>query len=93
MGRVAVIRDMATVTYARPTDECSYLTFHSFEAMIYYLYTGEVIFAPFSSDPRHELPAGARSGNWNAAKPSSPSAKSIYRLADKVTRLTCVWLH
>ncbi|KAF9779806.1 hypothetical protein BJ322DRAFT_343003 [Thelephora terrestris] len=68
MGRVAIIRDMAAVT---------------FEAMMYYLYTGEVIFAPFSSDPRHELHAGARSGDWNAAKPPSPSAKSIYRLADK----------
>ena len=67
------------------------MTRYSFEAMIYYLYTGGVIFSPFSSDPRHELSEGARSGDWNAAKPPSPSAKSMYRLADKVMCLAPVW--
>ena len=67
------------------------VTRHSFEAMIYYLYTGEVNFAPFSSDPRPESTVEARAGNWNMAMTPSPSAKSIYRLADKVPCLTRVW--
>ena len=59
--------------------------------MVYYLYTGEVNFAPFSSDPRPESTVEARAGNWNMAMTPSPSAKSIYRLADKVARFTRVW--
>lgn len=59
--------------------------------MLYFLYTGEIEFAPFSSDPRHELPARARAGDWNAWKLPSPSAKSIYRLADKVTGPARIW--
>ena len=58
--------------------------------MIHYLYTGEVTFAPFYSDPCHEIPAEARTGGRNAEKPPSPSAKSVYRLADKVTSFTHV---
>ena len=71
-------------------DARTWLTCPSFEAMIHYLYTGEVTFAPFYSDPRHEIPAEARRGGWNAEKPPSPSAKSVYRLADKVTGFTHV---
>ncbi|KAF9650003.1 hypothetical protein BDM02DRAFT_1689338 [Thelephora ganbajun] len=67
-GKVAIIRDVAAVT---------------FEAMLYFLYTGDIKFAPLSSDPRHELPAQARAGDWSAGKLPLPSAKSIYRLADK----------
>ncbi|KAF9650016.1 hypothetical protein BDM02DRAFT_1689999 [Thelephora ganbajun] len=73
---IAIIRDVAAVT---------------FEAVLYFLYTGDIKFAPLSSDPRHELPAKARTGDWSAGKPPLPSAKSIYRLADKVTSLACVW--
>ena len=58
---------------------------HSFEALLYFLYTDEIKFAPFSSDPRNELPPQARPGDWSTGKLPSPSAKSIYRLADKVT--------
>ena len=58
--------------------------------MLCFLYTGEIDFAPFSSDPRRELPAEARIGDWNAARLPSPSAKSIYRLADKVISLARV---
>jgi len=57
--------------------------------MLYFLYTGQIEFAPFSS--RQELPAQARIGDWSTGKPPSPSAKSVYRLADKVTSLPCVW--
>lgn len=55
--------------------------------MLYFLYTGEIKFAPFGSDPDHELPVQARIGDWSTGKPPSPSAKSIYRLADKVMNL------
>ena len=51
---------------------------HSFEALLFFLYTDDIRFAPFSSATRHE-PVHAR------AKLPSPSAKSIYRLANKVT--------
>ena len=53
-------------------------------AMIYFLYTGEVTFAPFVSYPFHRLPSKERTRGWNAAGPLPPSAKSVYRLADKV---------
>ena len=90
MGKVAIIRDIAAVTYAylRGTALYAQLTCTSFEAMIYFLYTDKITFAPLSSDQCDNLPAEERAGDWNAAKLPSPSAKSIYRLADKVTGLT-----
>jgi len=93
MGKVAVIRDMAAVTYVKPPliDSHTLLACCSLEAMLYFLYTGEIDFSPFSSDPRHGLPAEARIGDWNTEKLPTPSAKSIYRLADKVTSLARVW--
>jgi hypothetical protein len=94
-GKVAIIRDMGAVTCVQhspsPTDSHILLAGRSFEAMLYFLYTGEIKFAPFSSGHRHELPAQARTGDWSTGKLPSPSAKSIYRLADKVIGLTCVW--
>ena len=65
--------------------------YFSFEAMLYFLYTGEIKFAPFRSYPGHQLPARERTGDWNAERLPSPSAKSIYRLADMVSSLSCVW--
>ena len=87
MGKVAVIRDMAAVTYAVPPSNNlhAWLTYYSFEAMVYFLYTGEITFAPLGSDPRHELPVEERTGDWSIGRVPSPSAKSMYRLADKVT--------
>jgi len=76
-----------------PTDPRTLQADRRFEAMLYFLYTGEIEFAPFSSDPRHELPAQARIGDWSTGKLPSPSAKSVYRLADKVTSLACGWFH
>ena len=55
--------------------------------MLYFLYTGEIKFAPISSDSRPELLAQARTGDWTTERLPSPSAKSIYRLADKVIGL------
>jgi hypothetical protein len=92
-GKVAIIRDMAAVTYVRqvvshsPCLTCCC----SFKAMLYFLYAGEIKFAPFRSYPGLQLPAQERTGDWNAAKHPSPSAKSIYRLADMVTSLAHVW--
>jgi hypothetical protein len=58
--------------------------------MLYFLYTGEITFAPFSSDPRQKLSAQTRTGDWRTRRPPSPSAKSVYRLADKVTGIPYV---
>ena len=58
--------------------------------MVYFLYTGKIAFAPFSSDPRHTTSAVTRKGDWNMARIPCPSAKSAYRLADKVTDFTYV---
>ena len=57
--------------------------------MIHFLYTGKITFSPFSSDPRHALPAEARTGDWVTGRLPSPSAKSIYLLADKAIDLPC----
>jgi hypothetical protein len=53
---------------------------------LYFLYTGEINFAPLSSDPCYS-PAQIRAGDWSKERLPSPSAKSIYRLADKVIDL------
>jgi len=95
MGKVAIIRDMGAVTCVlrfSTTDSPILLFGCRFEALLYFLYTGEINFARLSSDPCHNLTAQARTGDWSIGKLPSPSAKSIYRLADKVTSPTsCVW--
>jgi len=88
MGKVAIIRDMGAVTcvmYNHHNDSPTLPAGRRFEAMLYFLYTGEINFAPFSPDPHRDLPAQARTGDWSMGKLPSPSAKSVYRLADKVT--------
>lgn len=86
LGKVAIIRDMAAVTYVKPAVHRSpRLTYCSLEAMIYFLYTSKITFAPLSSDIRYEVLPEDRVGDWNLAKTPCPSAKSIYRLADKVS--------
>ena len=59
--------------------------------MLYFSYTGEINFAPFRSNPRRQLPVQERTRDWNTERLPSPSAKSIYRLADMVTSLLFVW--
>ena len=66
---------------------CSSLANCSFEAFLYFLYSDDINFAPLSSDPRKNLAAQARVGDWSTGRLPSPSAKSIYRLADKVTNI------
>ena len=91
MGKVAIIRDIGAVTYvwhgSAHTCPCLSLVNHSLEAFLYFLYTGEINFAPLSSDLRGEQPAQTRAGDWSTGRIPSSSAKSIYRLADKVTGL------
>ena len=81
MGKVAIIRDMGAVTYVLydPTPSGSLSSFidHSFEALLYFLYTGEINFAPLSSDSRYELPARTRAGDWSTGRLPSLSSKAI----------------
>ena len=69
---------------------CTSLANCSFQAFLYFLYSGDIHFALLSSDPRQNLPAQARVGDWITGKLPSPSAKSIYRLADKVTNIVLI---
>lgn len=76
LGRTIVIKDTAFVTYIPSLiNYYSLLTSHRFHAFIVYLYTREIKFGT----PNR---ASARSG-YSPGMPL-PSAKSIYRLADKV---------
>lgn len=76
LGKTIVIKDTAFVTYIPSlVNYYSLLTSHRFHAVIVYLYTREIKFGT----PNR---AGARSG-YSPGVPL-PSAKSIYRLADKV---------
>jgi len=52
---------------------------------LYYLYTGEIYFAPFGSEANRSYRASEKP-NWEIdKKPPRVSPKAIYRLADKVT--------
>ena len=90
MGKVIVIQDVAALTCVQndlTRQSCNLPVDYSFEALLYFSYTGEIEFASPSSDLRHELPAQTRGGDWRTGKLPSPSAKSVYRLADKVAIL------
>ena len=50
---------------------------------MYYLYTGEVSFAPFGSEANRVYRASERP-SWELGNPPKVSPKSIYRVADKV---------
>ncbi|EIN11190.1 hypothetical protein PUNSTDRAFT_131368 [Punctularia strigosozonata HHB-11173 SS5] len=63
MGRVVFIKDIAFITW---------------QAYLFYIYTGKITFAPLTSEPRErklEHP-------YDEPEPSSP--KSMYRLAEKI---------
>lgn len=55
---------------------------HSFQALLYYLYTNEIEFAQWGSAERRK--ARAREETTEPFELPKPSPKSIYRLADKV---------
>jgi len=85
VGKVVVIEDVAFVTYvgllspyARTKINCN-----RFQAMLRYLYTDEIEFAPWGSTERRKARALEKtSESYGILK---PSPKSVYRLADKVT--------
>jgi len=59
------------------------LACNRFQAMLRYLYTDEIEFAPWGSAERRAVRALEKiSGSYGIPK---PSPKSVYRLADKVT--------
>jgi len=83
-GQIVIIEDVAFVTSVGflPVDAYTEIMCNRFQALLRYLYTGEIEFAPWGSTERR----GARSlekisESYGMPK---PSPKSIYRLADKV---------
>ena len=64
-------------------DACVEVMCNRFQALLRYLYTNEIEFAPWGSTERRKARALEKiSESYGIPKPSS---KSIYRLADKVT--------
>jgi len=85
VGKVVVIEDVAFVTYVPSSSsrECTKITCNRFQAMLRYLYTDEIEFAPWGSVERRKARALEKiSESYGIPK---PSPKSVYRLADKVT--------
>jgi hypothetical protein len=56
-----------------------------FEALLFYLHTGEIKFAPFGSRKKQSLASDKTTVEDEIAPEASP--KSIYRLADKARDL------
>ena len=84
VGKVVVIEDVAFVTYVPfpSSHECTKVTCNRFQAMLRYLYTDGIEFAPWGSVERRKARALEKiSESYGISK---PSPKSVYRLADKV---------
>ena len=85
VGKVVVIEGVAFVTYVglpSPYTRTK-ITCNRFQAMLRYLYTDEIEFAPWGSTERRKSRALEKiSESYGIPK---PSPKSVYRLADKVT--------
>jgi len=85
IGKVVIIEDVAFVTSVcfLPFDAYAELTCNRFQALLRYLYTGEIEFAPWGSAERRKARSLEKiSESYGIPK---PSPKSVYRLADKVT--------
>jgi len=85
VGKVVVIEDVALVTYVGlPSSYArTKVTCNRFQAMLRYLYTDEIEFAPWGSTEGRKARALEKiSESYGIPK---PSPKSVYRLADKVT--------
>ena len=85
VGKVVVIEDVAFVTYVGLPSPfaCIKITCTRFQAMLRYLYTDEIEFAPWGSAERRKARALEKiPESYGIPK---PSPKSVYRLADKVT--------
>ena len=65
-----------------PFDTCAENTWNRFQALLRYIYTDEIEFAPWGSTERRKARALEKiSESYGIPK---PSPKSVYRLADKV---------
>ena len=86
IGKVFVIEDVAFVTYIclpSPYACTAKIICTRFQAILRYLYTDEIEFAPWGSMERRKTHALERiSESYGIPK---PSPKSVYRLANKVT--------
>ena len=85
VGKVVVIEDVAFVTYVGFPSiyACTKITCNRFQAMLRYLYTDEIEFAPWGSTERRKARTLEKiSESYGIPK---PSPKSVYRLANKVT--------
>ena len=83
-GKVVKLRDTAFTTYVHTSLVCQRSPSHGvcrFQAFLFYLYTGEIQFAPMRS--RVDWNWGARLLNPFRDVPR-PSPRSVYRLSDKV---------
>ena len=68
---------------SRFLDACTKITHNRFQALLRYLYTDEIEFAPWGSTERRKARALENiSESYGIPK---PSPKSVYRIADKVT--------
>ena len=81
-GRVVVLPDIAHRTYVDGHDnhQVPLLRRHSLQALVFYLYTDEVTFAPLRSQNKDR---SNETGPAYGAPLCSP--KSMYRVADKVS--------
>ena len=87
IGKVVIIEDVAFITSVGflPFDACTEITCNRFQALLRYLYTGEIEFAQWGSTERRKARSLENvSESYGIPK---PSPKSVYRLAHKVT--TC----
>ena len=85
VGKVVVIDDVAFVTYVGLLSPYSRtkITCNRFQAVLRYLYTDEIEFAPWGSTERRKARTLEKiSESYGIPK---PSPKSVYRLANKVT--------
>ena len=74
---------LSRASVSLPLDACAEITCNRFQAMLRYLYTDEIEFAPWGSVERRKARALEEiSESYGIPK---PSPKSVYRLADKVT--------
>jgi len=65
------------------SDPCTKIVCNRFQALLRYLYTDEIEFAPWGSTERRKARALEKiSESYGIPK---PSPKSVYRFADKVT--------
>ena len=85
-GKVAIPRGVPYITLVR----ANYPPLHlftelgRFQAMVMYLYTGEIDFAPFGSEANRKLRAPELLSTAEDKIPR-PSPKSVFRIADMVS--------